>query len=786
MVAGDPKGDDRTRDNGKITPHPASRRAETGPARSHTARWTRRYWPLLVAGLSSALWLGAVAAFFLTGDGAPSPDTFSLPEIGAMAAGVTMPLVLIWICALVILRTDLLGEQRIAVAQGLDELLSPVDQAERRATALTEKLRQQIENVENASEIASDRIKRLEDRFQNQINDLFSATTKAEETANGVVMRLRGEEQALKGLRISLEEMVTGIETRLQHAGETLISNSNAAGAQVNRAQESLTSEGRALDETFTGLTERLEEIDSALKQAMGSLESGVDSAEARAGEAARTLLSHEEQLRQAMTALAEEAQTSGGSMSSEGQKLAALRTQAVGDAEALEKAIDAAQARLRDAGESIREQTTATVSDSENALEALTGRLGETLEQARSDIEALSSTMSEATSGLEGQLASARTRTEEDSQAISDLIRTRTEDAASTLEARAEELRALLADEQAVVDSAIEDHAKTVAEALDEQARAVRAAVSQQNQTVHDSIAQQKQQLADALEDHLKRLEESLARHMAGTGEHLADADERAVKQLEENVERLRGILGEQGSAAEELLARYGATFEDRIRGALGEAEAALNQESASIEEAATRAETEITRLSALLQQSSQDLSRTGTEAADATTLLGTTLGERLSGLDTTVASIDRAIKDITERTERFEKTASTEGQGSFARTSALVIESLGSAAIDINRALETEIPDNVWQRYLKGDRSIFARRTLRLGTRKAQKAIAAKYESDGEFRTYAEEYLREFESLMGQAMTADPKNVLSATLVSSELGKLYVLLAQSLNRFS
>lgn len=764
MAASGPKGTDSTRDTGKVTPHPAVHRTDNGadagtasgtasdPTPSYSARWTRRYWPLLAAGFLSLLWIGAVAAFFLSGPDMALPGTFSLPELGAIVSGGIMPLVLIWLFALVIMRTDLFREQRIAVAQGLDELLSPVDQAERRTTALTEKLRQQIENVESASEIAADRIKRLEDRFQAQITDLFSATTKAEETANAVVMRLRGEEQALSGLRTALETTVAGIETRLQEAGEALISNSDAAGAHVNRAQETLINEGRTLSDTLNGLKERLGEIETAMKQAVGGLETGLDHAEARAGEAAQSLLSREVHLREVVTALGDAARQTAVSMSDEGQKLADQRQKAIEDAE---------------------------------TLEALSGRLRDALEEARNDAQAVAGTMSETVSELEDQLAKTRARTEDDSEAISALIRTRTEEAATALEARAEDLRNLLTDEQAAVGNALEDHARKVADALDEQARSVRAAVSQQNQTVHDSISEQRQHLTDALEDHLKRLQEELARHAAQAGDQLADADDRALSHLEAQAERLRDLLNEQGSAAEDLLERYGATFEERIGTALRQAEEALGRETTSIEEAARQAEIEITRLSDILRQGRQDLSRTGSDAAETTVLLGATLDEQLSGLNTTVSSIDRAIKDLTARTEQFGQAARKEGQGVFARTSALVIEALGSASIDINRALETEIPDNVWQRYLKGDRSIFARRTLRLGSRKAQKAIAEKFGNDAEFRTHVEEYLREFESLMGQAMAADPKNVLSATLVSSELGKLYVLLAQSLDRF-
>src|SRR5690606_21945565 len=97
-------------------------------------------------------------------------------EAASLVAGIATPLVVLWLAALVFLRTDPTREQRLALNQGLLDLLAPVEQAERRINAMTQRLKKQIEAVEAASDIASDRLGHLESRFQTQINELFTAT----------------------------------------------------------------------------------------------------------------------------------------------------------------------------------------------------------------------------------------------------------------------------------------------------------------------------------------------------------------------------------------------------------------------------------------------------------------------------------------------------------------------------------------------------------------------------------------------------------------------------------
>ena len=118
------------------------------------------------------------------------------------------------------------------------------------------------------------------------------------------------------------------------------------------------------------------------------------------------------------------------------------------------------------------------------------------------------------------------------------------------------------------------------------------------------------------------------------------------------------------------------------------------------------------------------------------------------------------------------------------FLHTATSMIENLNSSAIDLNRILKDDIPEDIWRSYHKGDRSIFARRLLRGKDRYSVPDIKERYEEDEKFRDQVSRYIKQFEGLLAQANDCDPENVLSATFLTADVGKLYLILSRSLGR--
>lgn len=119
--------------------------------------------------------------------------------------------------------------------------------------------------------------------------------------------------------------------------------------------------------------------------------------------------------------------------------------------------------------------------------------------------------------------------------------------------------------------------------------------------------------------------------------------------------------------------------------------------------------------------------------------------------------------------------------GSGELHRRSLHIIESLQSIAIDLDRALEQSPPADLWQRYQAGERNVFARRLYNLQGRELYDQISQKYAAEREFREDVDKFANLFEQLLLEAAERDREGILIETYLTSDTGKVYLLLAQA-----
>ncbi len=151
-------------------------------------------------------------------------------------------------------------------------------------------------------------------------------------------------------------------------------------------------------------------------------------------------------------------------------------------------------------------------------------------------------------------------------------------------------------------------------------------------------------------------------------------------------------------------------------------------------------------------------------------------------------VADQMRSINEMADNLERRLADAREQFDGlddeGFARRTALLTESLNSAAIDVAKILSNEVTDTAWAAYLKGDRGVFTRRAVKLLDSGESKIIAQHYDEDPEFRNHVNRYIHDFESMMRVLLSTRDGNAIGITMLSSDVGKLYVALAQAIER--
>jgi hypothetical protein len=147
---------------------------------------------------------------------------------------------------------------------------------------------------------------------------------------------------------------------------------------------------------------------------------------------------------------------------------------------------------------------------------------------------------------------------------------------------------------------------------------------------------------------------------------------------------------------------------------------------------------------------------------------------------------ALGTTIDAVSEKVAEIETRLDVRARDTLSARSSRLIDMLNAASVDIARLLSVEAGEQAWDRYRKGDRGIFARNTAKLADRGINEKIARHFAHDPAFTDEASHYLDLFEKL-SRRLESDPEgDNLLATIVSSDLGKLYVILARATGRGS
>ena len=145
---------------------------------------------------------------------------------------------------------------------------------------------------------------------------------------------------------------------------------------------------------------------------------------------------------------------------------------------------------------------------------------------------------------------------------------------------------------------------------------------------------------------------------------------------------------------------------------------------------------------------------------------------------------SIAEAGAHMEKRVAEAEARQQVGDQESMSREVAILVEQLNSAAIDVTRLISHDVPDGAWKAYLHGDHGAFTRAAVRLLRAEEAGRVAALYDGDAEFREHVNRYIHDFEALLRRVLASRDGGTLAVTMLSSDMGKLYVALAQAIER--
>ncbi|MDP5278410.1 hypothetical protein Q9Q95_05695 [Sphingomonas sp. DG1-23] len=452
---------------------------------------------------------------------------------------------------------------------------------------------------------------------------------------------------------------------------------------------------------------------------------------------------------------------------------------------EAILAMLSANQAALDRAGRDSAEALGARMAVIEDAI----GRVGERLaqEQGRGDslfaglsagvdrldreLQALHATGTDRTESLAASIGALQGSTD----AMSEALRTgdqlarkvigTSEDLLTALDASAREIDETLPEALARLDERIATSRKFVAGAKPELLALVTAAES-----THDAI--------EAIADVVSQQRDTLAKTQASLLETLATGSEQAASLggiVDDTIETTRRFAE---TAAPQLVDALISVRETASAAAAHAREALATivpGATAALEEASGAALRRV--VDAGVRREMTELADTTEAAVTAAARASERLTQQMLALADTTSRLEARIEE--ERVDRERADSDN-----FARRTTLLIEALNSASIDIAKAFSAEVTDSAWAAYLKGDRGVFTRRAVRLLDAGDTREIARLYDMDPAFSEHVNRYIHDFEAMLRHILALRDGSTLGVTLLSSDMGKLYVALAQAIER--
>lgn len=679
-------------------------------------------------------------------------------ELTGFIAALCVPPALIGILMLLALRTSTAEAQRFgrtaramrAEAASLERTVAALSQAietnranlaEQTASLLAmgdgavAKLAQIGNGVAEQIDLADERAQQLATAAaatQNNLGVLIATLPKAHRETEALA-RLLHETGISAGQHASaLDAQIVALAERGREADSVAGGAAQRLAAHITRMEATSETAGTRL-ESVTG------EMSAAVDGLLGRTANAVD--EARKGIAAQG---------EAMLAML-------------GTNQAALDSVSRDSAEALATRIGAIEV--------IIDRIAARLGEQRVASEMVIGELDTGLTRVSRQLDALhaqgidrTQTLAASISALGGS-ADAMTEALKTGDAIATTAIDTTERLLLALDAAAREIDETLPDALARLDARIADSRQVVGDAKPELLALVTAAES-----THDAIEAIAHVIAGQ-RDTLDKLSSKLIETL-NSGRTKADA---LGEMVEETIGRTHRFAEEAAPRLVEALLRVRDTASaaaDRARETLAAVipEAALALENASAE-AMRRAS------SVALEHKIASIIDAGDAAAEAAQRTSERLTRQMLAIADSTAAVESRIEGARAERENADK-------DSFARRVSLLIEALNSASIDITKSFSTEVSDSAWSAYLKGDRGVFTRRAVRLIDAGEAREIARLYDDDDAFREQVNRYIHDFEAMLRTILAQRDGSPLGVTLLSSDMGKLYVALAQAIER--
>lgn len=715
-------------------------------------------WVFISSTVLSVCWL-AVYLWRLDGVVGTVNIPFLQPhELGALLTGGAAPLALVWALAAIVHQSDRLNSSIHGAHRRIDMVAEDTPEIIEELRSLVEAMHDKVDAAARSAGNMRSHIESSGEAFAEQARLLAN-------TADQAIGRVTIGGEALRTQAVELDDTLERISGRMDDIRQSSVRLSEALDNSATRAEDRLEAHFAGLDSRLSGVSiaigdasERITDDAEDLRTRIGALTAAYDSAELRAErlgnladdgarkfmEAADQLERNDQQTQERLCRHADELDQSAQRATSSWESAAPiLREQETTFSAAMADADERAKI-VRDALIERQELATRLLAEFDAHAESLTRRLA----SSNSSIARTAETVAAHTNSIREDLKTAA-------------------DADGRLTASAGATAQRLARLSQDIDEAV-SHIGQAQTTLDGTREALGSAAAQAKSAVavtSGALTRQREEVVAAMEGvHLtaRQVGDTL-KAQGRTAALTADTVVVKLKQLEG---ALTGYVEQVQQAGFETVRRtdaVGRVLRDQTQTFDGVADK-LEDRAGTLRTALAE---HISELLIALDQSMQ-------QAQPVAESFGR-YGEALRGAAQIAVREAAALRAAEDNVRR----------GTFLRSANVVMEDLASTAVDLDKMLSRGVPRAMWRRYTSGDRAAVMRHLAhQIKDTELVAALRERISTDDSFRPHAIRFVTQFERLLRQAAENDPEDLLSVSLLTADVGKVYLALSKATNR--
>lgn len=644
-------------------------------------------------------------------------------ETTGLALAILLPVVLVWLIAFITWRGAEMQLMSEALAKAAIRLADPADHTADDITTLAQAVRREVDLMRAGLGDALTQAADLKALVSRELDDIERGTGRAEFRARAMEELLTRHKTNLQELGTSLGSESDTIARAIRMEVESIRSLTGKAEADIRRAGERVVEQTTTLARVSEAARAGADATSSTLDRQASRLEVVANNALARADSISQHYENQRQQIAEAADRLEQEHQHLQGVFEAYSHQMNFADAALAAHTAEIGKAVKSLAAGLDDTFMSVEGKTRAM-------REAVTAEIA----RAGRDAEETSAAVSRSAGAATRAIAA----TVDELKSITGTLKSEVvESATSLIRSSADDLRQATSDMTTHLSQAVGAISTDLTKQFDLLQLATSHALTQNNAA------------AQHFHEAMQRLGTAAREAGAALTEAAGELDKRMETmplEAAQSAQALGDVLSEQVNAL------------------------------ATISEIVVRHARSLDRTSPLHQMQRPAAPTLATPPASSPRMTPDAPRNR-GRLSDLLAAADRRPEPVAEKRHDG-------ADRDFHRASLHVIETLQSLAIDLDRALEQSPPADLWRRYKAGERNVFARRLYNLAGRELYDQVAVKYRNDSEFRAHVDRFIGLFEDLLDTAAERDRDNILVETYLSSDIGKVYLMLAQATGR--